>query len=106
MMGEIAARWSDLVVATSDNPRTEDPLQILDEIEPGLKRGPAPYRLEADRRKAIRMALELAGKGDVVILAGKGHENYQEIKGVRYPFSDSEIAHRALSMWSTEERRQ
>ena len=92
MMGEIAARRSDFVVATSDNPRTEDPLQILDEIEPGLKRGPAPYRLEPDRRKAIRMALELAGRGDVVILAGKGHENYQIIGSQAFPFDDRLVA--------------
>ena len=64
------------------------------------------YLIEPHRKEAIRKAVEMADENDVVLIAGKGHEDYQEIKGVRHPFSDSEIAHRALSMWVHEERRQ
>lgn len=92
LMGEIAARLSDIVVATSDNPRTEDPLQILAEIEPGLKRGPAPYRVQPDRREAIRSALSLAQENDVVLIAGKGHEDYQIIGTRVFPFDDRLVA--------------
>ncbi len=92
VMGEIAARLSDTVIATSDNPRSEDPGQILAQIEPGLRRGPAPYRLLVERREAIRAALSSARKGDVVLLAGKGHENYQIIGTEVIRFDDREIA--------------
>ncbi len=92
MMGEIAARLSDEVVATSDNPRSEDPAQILAEIEPGLRHGPAPYRLQVDRREAIRCALLTAHTGDAVVVAGKGHEDYQIIGAKVVPFDDREIA--------------
>jgi UDP-N-acetylmuramoyl-L-alanyl-D-glutamate--2,6-diaminopimelate ligase len=92
LMGEIAARLSDIVVATSDNPRTEDPLRILAEIEPGLKRGQAPYRLEPDRREAIRSALALASRNDIVLIAGKGHEDYQIIGTQAFPFDDRVVA--------------
>ena len=92
LMGEIAARLSDVVFATSDNPRSEDPLQILAEIEPGLKRGRAPFQLQPDRREAIRSALALAREGDVVIIAGKGHEDYQIIGTNVFPFDDRAVA--------------
>lgn len=92
LMGAIAARLSDFAVATSDNPRSEDPLQILAEIEPGLKPGPAPYRLMPDRREAIRAALALARKDDVVLIAGKGHEDYQLIGRQTIPFDDRTVA--------------
>jgi len=92
MMGEIAARRSDFVLATSDNPRTEDPLEILREIEPGLKRGPAPYRLEPDRREAIRSALALANGDDAVVIAGKGHEGFQIVGSRALPFDDRMVA--------------
>jgi len=95
-MGEIASRLSAFVIATSDNPRTEDPLRILQEIEPGLKQGPAPYRLQPDRRAAIREALEMARPGDVVLLAGKGHENVQIIGNQALPFEDRGIARELL----------
>ena len=91
-MGEIAARMSDYVFATSDNPRTENPLDILEEIEAGLKRGPAPYELIPDRREAIGRAVAKAEEGDVVVLAGKGHENYQVIGGEVIPFDDRIVA--------------
>jgi UDP-N-acetylmuramoyl-L-alanyl-D-glutamate--2,6-diaminopimelate ligase len=96
LMGEIAARLSDMVVATSDNPRTEDPLQILAEIEPGLKRGQAPYRLQPDRREAIRSALSLARENDIVLIAGKGHEDYQIIGTQAFPFDDRLVAQELL----------
>jgi len=91
VMGEIAARLSDFVIATSDNPRTEDPGAILREIEPGLKRGPASYRLQPDRRAALRCALEAARTGDVVLVAGKGHENYQIVGTQVLPFEDRAV---------------
>lgn len=92
LMGEIAARQSDVVVATSDNPRSEDPRRILAEIEPGLMRGPASYQLNVDRRAAIRSALSLARRGDVVVIAGKGHEDYQIIGSQTFPFDDRAVA--------------
>lgn len=92
LMGEIAARLSDVVVATSDNPRSENPAGILAEIEPGLMRGPASYQLKVDRREAIRSALSLARKGDVVVIAGKGHETYQMIGNQVLPFDDRTVA--------------
>lgn len=96
VMGEIAANLSDLVIATSDNPRTEDPQQILNEIEPGLKRGKARYQLVVDRREAIRAALFSAGKGDVVLIAGKGHEEHQILGTGAIPFDDRAVAREML----------
>ena len=92
VMGEIAARTSDLVIATSDNPRSEDPLQILKEIEPGLQKGPAPYRIEPDRRRAIESAVAEARKGDFVLIAGKGHEDYQILGSRVIAFDDRKLA--------------
>jgi UDP-N-acetylmuramoyl-L-alanyl-D-glutamate--2,6-diaminopimelate ligase len=91
-MGEIATRLSDFVVATSDNPRSEDPQQILAEIEPGLNMGAATYHLQPDRREAIRSAFAWARKGDVVLIAGKGHEGYQIIGTQVFPFDDRTVA--------------
>jgi UDP-N-acetylmuramoyl-L-alanyl-D-glutamate--2,6-diaminopimelate ligase len=85
-MGEIAARLSDFVIITSDNPRSEEPLNIIKDIEDGATRN--NYLIEPDRKTAIRKAVEMADDGDIVLIAGKGHEDYQEIHGVRYPFSD------------------
>lgn len=95
-MGEAAARGSDLVILTSDNPRTEDPEQILDQAEVGLKRIGTPYRRVTDRREAIGLAVSLARSGDIVVLAGKGHENYQLINGQKFHFDDKEVAAEAL----------
>ncbi|MDR1726698.1 MAG: UDP-N-acetylmuramoyl-L-alanyl-D-glutamate--2,6-diaminopimelate ligase [Acidobacteriota bacterium] len=92
VMGEIAARLSDVVVATSDNPRTEDPAAILREIEPGLKQGRASYKVKPDRRIAIQAALAQAGTGDIVVIAGKGHEPYQIVGGKKLPFDDRTVA--------------
>jgi len=88
VMGEIAGRISDIVIATSDNPRTEDPLQILAEIEVGLKKGPAVFTLISNRREAIAKALMLADPGDAVVIAGKGHETYQTVGTQSFPFDD------------------
>ena len=91
IMGEIGGRYSDHVILTSDNPRTEDPMDILKAVEEGVKRTATPYIVTENRREAIRDALEEAGDGDVIVIAGKGHESYQEINGVRHHFDDKEI---------------
>lgn len=99
IMGRIAYEWSDYVVVTSDNPRTEDPLAILADIEAGLKEAgadPAAYELEPDRAAAIHKAVEMASPGDVVLIAGKGHETYQIIGGVTHDFDDRLVARAAL----------
>ncbi len=90
MMGESAERWSDLIFVTSDNPRSEDPARIAEDIVRGI-RNRGKVVVELDRKRAIERALEIAGRGDVVAVLGKGHENFQEVKGVKYPFSDSEV---------------
>jgi len=96
LMGEAAARHSDFVILTSDNPRTEDPLQILDDVEVGLKKHTTPYLKIADRREAIHRAIREADTGDVVIIAGKGHEDYQIIGKETIHFDDREVASEAL----------
>ena len=98
IMGEVAARLADHVVVTSDNPRGEDPLAIVAQVMAGA--GP---RAEAvpDRQVAIFSAVHQAGPGDIVLVAGKGHETYQEIAGVRHPFSDREVA---LAAWEAATR--
>jgi UDP-N-acetylmuramoyl-L-alanyl-D-glutamate--2,6-diaminopimelate ligase len=88
-MGAVATRLSDTVIITSDNPRSEDPADIIKEIVSGAVRN--NYLIEPDRRGAIKKAVDMAGDGDIVLIAGKGHEDYQEIKGVRSPFSDRDI---------------
>lgn len=96
-MGKTAGQYSDLVIVTSDNPRNEDPLQIIAEIEEGVKETAAPYEVIADRRKAIFRAVGVAKPGDVVIIAGKGHETYQMIGPDRFHFDDREVAAEALA---------
>jgi len=96
LMGMAAAELSDLVVLTSDNPRTEDPLAIINDAMVGLQRFDTPYVAEPDRERAIRKALESAEPGDVVILAGKGHETYQILRDGPIPFDDREVARRVL----------
>jgi UDP-N-acetylmuramoyl-L-alanyl-D-glutamate--2,6-diaminopimelate ligase len=92
IMGEIAVGMSDFVIATSDNPRSEDPLDILKEIESGMKKGSAPYRMLPDRRQAIEAAISMARKGDALVIAGKGHEDYQIIGKSTLPFDDRRVA--------------
>jgi len=91
-MGQAAGAGSDFVVATSDNPRSEEPLAILAEIEPGLKASGVRYTIEPDRGAAIGVALHAAQAGDVVLLAGKGHEKEQIVAGRTIPFDDAQIA--------------
>jgi UDP-N-acetylmuramoyl-L-alanyl-D-glutamate--2,6-diaminopimelate ligase len=95
-MGQAAGEDSDFVVATSDNPRSEDPATILAEIEPGLKASGVRYAIEPDRATAIGTALQAAKAGDVVLLAGKGHEKEQILAGRTIPFDDAQIALSAL----------
>jgi UDP-N-acetylmuramoyl-L-alanyl-D-glutamate--2,6-diaminopimelate ligase len=94
-MGRAAGEGSDFVVATSDNPRSEDPVAILAEVEPGLKASGVQYTTEPDRATAIRLALKEAKSGDVILLAGKGHEKEQILAGGAIAFDDTE---RALSV--------
>ena len=101
MMGTVASRFADIRIITSDNPRSESALAIMDAIAMGME---GEHSAIEDRAKAIAHAVSLAHATDTVLIAGKGHEDYQEIAGVRHPFSDVEIAHRALSMWTPGER--
>ena len=99
VMGEIAARLADTVIATSDNPRNEAPLTILEQITAGVPGGethPA-WRVMEDRRAAITIAVGEADARDVILIAGKGHEDYQEIQGVKHHFLDTEVAEQALA---------
>ncbi|MGE5484947.1 MAG: UDP-N-acetylmuramoyl-L-alanyl-D-glutamate--2,6-diaminopimelate ligase [Ignavibacteriales bacterium] len=99
IMGEIAGRLADYCVITSDNPRSEDPQAIIGEIEPGVERAGesrGDYAVEPDRKAAIEMALELARPGDVVVIAGKGHETYQVFRDRTIHFDDREVARAVL----------
>jgi UDP-N-acetylmuramoyl-L-alanyl-D-glutamate--2,6-diaminopimelate ligase len=101
-MGRIAAVYSDVVVVTSDNPRTEDARGIIDEIEPGIKAGltetgRGKYVIRPDRREAIETAIREAQAGDLVLIAGKGHEDYQVIGTTKHPFDDRVVAREALA---------
>ena len=96
LMGEAAARGSDFVVVTSDNPRSEDPLAIINDALVGLRRYDVPHRTEPDREAAIRIALNEANAGDLVLIAGKGHETCQVVKDRKIPFDDREVARRIL----------
>ena len=96
LMGAVVAQRADAVWLTSDNPRSEDPELILDQIAAGLKRSVAR---NVDRAQAIERAVIYAAVNDVIVIAGKGHENYQEVRGVRHPFSDLEQARNALAHW-------
>ncbi len=96
LMGMAAAEASDFVVLTSDNPRSEDPLQIMMDALVGLRRYDTPHLMEPDRALAIRKAIEMAAPGDVVLLAGKGHETYQVLKDQTIAFDDRDIARQVL----------
>lgn len=92
VMGSIAAGRSDITIVTSDNPRSENPMDIIGEILGGVPEGPGSCSVVPDRREAIGRAISLARKGDIVVIAGKGHENYQIIGGERLPFDDRQVA--------------
>ena len=96
MMGEIAGKLADYSILTSDNPRFEDPMDILAAIEKGIEPTGAKYEVIESRREAIRQAMEMAVGGDIVVLAGKGHETYQDICGVKHPFDEKEIVRELL----------
>ncbi|MDD7412592.1 MAG: UDP-N-acetylmuramoyl-L-alanyl-D-glutamate--2,6-diaminopimelate ligase [Eubacteriales bacterium] len=96
IMGEIGGRLADYCVLTSDNPRGEEPADILRAIEEGIRPTGADYVVIENRREAIRHALSIAKAGDVVVLAGKGHETYQEIKGIKYPFDEKVVVKELL----------
>ncbi|MDF2587432.1 MAG: UDP-N-acetylmuramyl-tripeptide synthetase [Anaerocolumna sp.] len=95
-MGEISSRLADLTVVTSDNPRNEEPQDILDDIIIGVKKSTGDYVTIIDRKQAIRYCIENAKEGDVIILAGKGHEDYQEIKGVKYKMDERDLIKEVL----------
>lgn len=96
IMGEIAGIYSDYCIITSDNPRTEDPAQILDDVEPGTKKSGCEYTKIVDRGEAIKYAIDMAKEGDVVIVAGKGHENYQIFADKTIHFDDVEEVKKAF----------
>ncbi len=96
-MGEAAGSLSDVVILTSDNPRTEDPNQILADAEVGIRKTGKPYEKIADRREAIHHAIAQARTDDLVLIAGKGHEDYQIIGREVFHFDDKEVAREALA---------
>jgi UDP-N-acetylmuramoyl-L-alanyl-D-glutamate--2,6-diaminopimelate ligase len=96
VMGEVTGRLSDLTILSSDNPKSEDPLKIISDIIVGLQKTSGKYLIELDREKAIGLAMDEARAGDIVLLAGKGHENYQILADRRLDWDDREVARRAL----------
>jgi UDP-N-acetylmuramoyl-L-alanyl-D-glutamate--2,6-diaminopimelate ligase len=99
-MGQIAATLADRIIVTTDNPRTEDPAEIASAVVHGIRLTTARrYSVELDRAAAIRNAIAGARSADVVLIAGKGHETYQEMNGVRMPFADAEHVASALVEW-------
>ena len=97
MMGLVAERFADHCIVTSDNPRNEDPQGIIAEILGGMTAN--SHEVVVERAAAIARAIGMARRLDTVLLAGKGHEDYQEINGVKYPFSDVTVAGEALRAW-------
>ena len=95
-MGQAAAEGSDIVVLTSDNPRSEDPLLIMNDVLVGIRRKDKPTVVEPDRAAAIRYAIKSAVAGDLVLIAGKGHETYQIFKDRTIHFDDREVARQVL----------
>jgi UDP-N-acetylmuramoyl-L-alanyl-D-glutamate--2,6-diaminopimelate ligase len=96
LMGQVAARLADRVIVTSDNPRSEEPRRIIGEIVAGARAAGNDIAVDADRRSAIARAVKEARRGDIVLVAGKGHEDYQEIRGIRHRFSDAAVVRAAL----------
>ena len=96
IMGEISGRIADYTIITSDNPRTEDPNKIVKQIEEGIKKTNGKYEVVVDRTEAIEHAIKMANKRDIIVLAGKGHEPYQEINGEKYPFDERIIVNEII----------
>ena len=90
-MGDVSSHLSDLTVVTSDNPRFEEPMAIINDILIGVRRGPGKYVTIPDRKEAIKYCIDNAQDGDIIILAGNGHEDYQEIKGIKYPMDERDL---------------
>ena len=101
IMGRIGGELADFCVLTSDNPRSEDPMEILSAIEEGIRPTGKPYRVIENRREAIRFAMSMGAEGDVIVLCGKGHETYQEIQGVRHPFDEKKVVQELLEEMGT-----
>lgn len=91
VMGEISGKVADYTIITSDNPRTEDPQKIVNQIEEGIKKTKGKYEVIIDRKEAIKKAIKMANKSDIIVLAGKGHEPYQEINGEKFDFDERKI---------------
>lgn len=98
LMGEVSGRVADYTIITSDNPRTEKPEEIINDIEEGIKKTKGQYHKVTDRKEAIKQAIEMANKNDIIVLAGKGHEPYQEVNHVKYPFDERIIVKEILEM--------
>ena len=96
IMGEISGRIADFTFITSDNPRTEEPEKIVSEIEEGIKKTKGKYKVVVDRTEAIKEAIKMATKRDIIILAGKGHEPYQEINGEKFPYDERVIVNEII----------
>lgn len=96
IMGEISGRIADFTFITSDNPRTEEPEKIVEQIEEGMKKTKGKYKVVVDRTEAIKQAIQMANKRDIIVLAGKGHEPYQEINGVKHPFDERIIVNEII----------
>ena len=88
IMGDISGRIANYTIITSDNPRTENPEEIIKQIEEGIKKTKGKYEIIVDRKQAIEHAIKMLRKNDIIVLAGKGHELYQEINGEKYPFDE------------------
>ena len=97
-MGEAAGKYADFTIITTDNPRYERPQDIIKDIEQGIKRTDGSYIIIEDRQEAIGYAVGMREPGDVILIAGKGHETYQEIRGVRYPMDDRELVKRCTQI--------
>jgi UDP-N-acetylmuramoyl-L-alanyl-D-glutamate--2,6-diaminopimelate ligase len=91
-------------IITTDNPRTENPEEIIKEIEEGIKKTKGKYKVIVDRKEAIKEAIKMMSDRDIVVLAGKGHEPYQEINGVKYPFDEREIVRQIIKELKLEKK--
>jgi UDP-N-acetylmuramoyl-L-alanyl-D-glutamate--2,6-diaminopimelate ligase len=101
VMAAVAAKYSDLVILTSDNPRSEEPMTIIRDMEEGVPKTAArKVQVNADRREAIKAACSIAGSNDIILVAGKGHENYQEINGIKHPFDDRLVIEEMLKLFN------
>ena len=96
-MGEIAAKYADFVIITSDNPRYEDPYEIIAQIEEGVKSSGKKYVTVTDREVATEYALNLLSPDDILLVAGKGGENYQEIMGIKHSYNDNTVIKKLIS---------